>query len=551
MLVALAVCAVAPVAASAQSYAITNAKIVTVSGATIDKGTIVVRNGLIDAVGANITPPADAQVFDATGLTVYPGFIDALTTLGLAQATPGAGRGPGGGFQTAPTTVPTPSSNSNYPAGLRPEDSSFEDIRAGESQFEASRNAGFTTALTVGRTGIFNGQSAVIDLAGENVAAMVVRPEFAEHVSFVTIGGGVYPQSLLGTFAALRQMFLDAKRLQELQRQYEANPKGMRRPDADKSLEALFPVVNGKMPIVFNANSEREIIRAIDMINEFKLNGIIAGGQESWKVADRLKASNIPVLLSLNFPKRTTAGSPDADPEPLETLRLRADTPKGPAKLAAMGVKLAFQSGGLTSLADFFTNAGKAVENGLSRDAAIRAMTLGSAEILGVSDRLGSIETGKIANLTIVKGDVFAKERFVPQVIVDGKVFEQKEPVKPPPGGGRGFGGQRGGESGTTTLANVAGTYTVTVEIPGQPLPATLTFAQSGSALTGTMVSALGTTPLRDGKITATGFSCVITVQLGGQTVDVTVVGSVSGSLITGTMDSSLGSAPFSGTRTP
>src|ERR1700759_4018783 len=120
-----------------------------------------------------------------------------------------------------------------------------------------------------------------------------------------------------------------------------ADPKGMKRPDADKSLDALIPMLNGQVPAVFNANSEREIIRAIDLANEFKLKAIIAGGQESWKVADRLKAANIPVLLSLNFPRRTTASSPEADPESLAVLRMRAETPKGPARLAAAGVKFA------------------------------------------------------------------------------------------------------------------------------------------------------------------------------------------------------------------
>jgi imidazolonepropionase-like amidohydrolase len=555
LLLGAAICLFTGVAVNAQSYAITNAKIVTVSGATIDKGTIVVRNGLIESVGASVTPPADAQVFDATGLTVYPGFIDSLTSLGLAQAAPAQGRG--GGFQVAVpnTTVPTPTSNSNYPAGLRPEDRTFDDVRPGESQFDVNRSAGFTTVLTVGRAGIFNGQSAVIDLAGDNVSAMVVRSPFAEHVSFNTIGGGQFPVSLLGTFAALRQMFLDSARLQQIEQMYATNPKGMRRPDADKSLEALFPIVNGKMPVVFNANSEREIIRAIDMIREFKLNGLIAGGQEAWKVADRLKVANIPVLFSLNLPKRTTASSPEADPEDLETLRLRAETPKGPGRLATAGVKFAFQSNGLTQIGDFFTNANKTVEGGLNRDAAIRAMTLGAAEILGVDDRLGSIEAGKIANLTFVKGDLFGKDKFVPQVVVDGKVFEIKEPARP--SGGRGErGGGTGGPNGgggqnAATAANVAGTYAITVDVPEQPLTATLSFIQNGEALTGTMVSSLGTTPLRNGQVTATGFKFAATVQLGGQPLEVNVSGTVNGNQITGTMVSSLGSAPFTGTRTP
>lgn len=528
--------------ADAQSYAITNARVVTVSGATIEKGTVVIRNGLIEAVGPNLKPPADAQVFDASGLTVYPGFIDALTNLGLSAGPPPPVRGPGGPVTSTVTVTP---SNSNYPAGLRPEETAERDLRGGDAQFETNRNAGFTTVLTTGRTGIFNGQSAVINLSGDSVSAFVIKSPFAQHVSFTTVGGGVYPASLLGTFSALRQMLYDAQRLQGMESQYAANPKGMKRPDADKSLEALFAVVNHQMPVVFNANTERDIIRALDLIKEFKLNGMIAGGQESWKAADRLKAANVPVLLSLNFPKRTTAASLDADPETLETLRLRAETPKGPAKLAAAGVKFAFESDNARSIGDFFINAGKAVEAGLSRDAAVRAMTLSSAEILGVSDRLGSIDPGKIANVVVVKGDLFGKDKYVAHVFIDGKYFDQKEPAKPTAPSGR------GNTETPSGLPNVGGNYAINIDIPGQPTPATLTLSQQGASLTGTLVSQLGTAPVRDGKVTADGFSFTGTVDFGGSQIDIIVRGTVNVNQISGTIDSPQGVVPFSGTRNP
>ncbi len=535
---------------NAQSYAIINAKIVTVSGATIDKGTVVIRNGLIESVGPNVATPADAQVFDATGLTVYPGFIDALTNLGMPAAQQRTG-GPGGGQAAAAAAAAAastaPTSNSNYQAGLRPEDEALTDLRAGESQFEAARNAGFTTVVTTGRTGIFTGQSVIFDLAGDSVSGMVVKTPYALHVTFTTTPGS-YPGSLLGTFSALRQIFLDASRQQEIERQYAANPKGMKRPDTDRSLEALFPAINGKMPVVFNANRDVEIVRALDLIKELKLNGIIAGGQEAWKFADRIKTQNVPVLLSLNFPKRTTASSPDADPESLETLRFRAETPAGVAKLAAAGVKIAFQSGGVTAIGDFFTNVGKAVEGGLSKDAAIRAMTLGSAEILGISDRTGSIEAGKIANLAVVKGDLLGKDKFVPTIFVDGKVFEQKEPPRPP-AGGRGSGGGPGGPP--AAAGSISGSYAITISVPGSPISGTFNFTQAGSALTGTMVSDAGSSAIRDGKVTGNGFTFATTVPFGGNNIDITVNGSVTGTTISGTIDSPAGAVPFSGTKNP
>lgn len=561
LLLLAALCLLSTTDISAQSYAITNARIVTVSGATIEKGTVVVRNGLIEAVGANLKAPADAEVFDATGLTVYPGFIDGMTNLGTPAPQTGGQGGPGGGGggflaqmaaqqqqqQQLQQSLP------NYPVGLRPERDVLDEVRATESTFETARNAGFTTVVTTGRGGLFNGQSAIVNLAGDNVSSMVVKAPFAHHFTFTTIGGGVYPASLLGTFSALRQMLLDAQRLQELQKAYAADPRGMPRPPVDRSLEALIPVVNRQIPIVFNANNENEIVRTLDLIKEMNIRGIIAGGQEAWKQAARLKEQNVPVLLSLNFPKRTAAASPDADPESLTMLRFRAETPRGAARLAQAGVKFGFQSGGMTSLADFFANAAKTTENGLSRDAAIRAMTLGAAEVLGIDNRTGSIEPGKIANLTLVRGDLLAREKFVPKVIIDGKVFDIREPVRPAGGpGGRGPGAPGAGAPPAANVPNIAGSYTINIDIPGQPTQATLTFVQQGNTFTGQMASAsFGTSQIRDGKIATDGFSFTTVVDFGGQTIQVTATGRIAGASISGTMDSTAGSAAFSGTKNP
>jgi imidazolonepropionase-like amidohydrolase len=528
------------------AYAITGAQIVTVSGANISRGTIVVRDGLIEAVGESVRVPADAVVIDGAGLTVYPGFFDANTSLGLAAPPTPRPAGQGGGqAQIAQPQSTQPQSNSNYPDGLQPEESAIERLKAGEAQFETNRNAGFTTVLTVSREGVFNGQSAVINLAGETVSEMIVRPAFAEHFSFVTLRSGQYPTSLMGTFSALRQMLLDAQRLQENRNAYAKNPRGMRRPEADKSLDALLPVLNRQMPIVFNANTEIEIVRALDLAKEFNLNAIISGGQEAAKVANRLKEQNVPVLLSLNFPKRTTTASPEADAESLELLRRRAETPKTAGRLAAAGIKFAFQSGGMTSIGDFTSNANKAIENGLPKDAAIRAMTLSAAEILGVADRLGSIERGKIANLTVTRGDIFGKDKTITHVFVDGKLFEQKEKPKTPTPTPTAGGAQ------PAATANVGGNYSITIEIPGQSLGGTLALTQQGETLTGNLQTQLGTTPVKDGKVTAEGFTFTTTVEFGGSTFDLFVTGRVSGNEISGTMTSPQGAIPFRGTKTP
>ncbi|MDQ3635313.1 MAG: amidohydrolase family protein [Acidobacteriota bacterium] len=518
------------------SYAITNADVVLVSGPTITDATIVIRDGLIESVGKNISIPADAKVFDGRGLTVYPGFFDTNTDLGIQKAPPTRGG------QNAQSNQPQ--SNSNYPESLRPEQTAAEKLKAGEAQFAAQRNNGFTTVLTVEDSGIFEGQSAVINLAGDSVSSMIIRSPFAQHVAFRTERGGQFPSSLMGTFAALRQMFLDAKRLNEIQKMYDKNSRGMKRPEKDTALEALMPIINGQMPIVFNANTEREIIRVVDLAKEFNLRAIISGGSEAGRVADRLKAQNIPVLLSLNFPKRTLTENKEADPESLETLRLRAEVPKTAAKLKQAGVKFAFQSGELKNIGDFWGNAEETTKNGLAKSDAIRAMTLDAAEILGVKNQLGSIETGKIANLVVMKGDIFADDKTITHVFIDGKVFEMpKKPEKKP-------GDDTTGETGK--IVQVGGTWTLTIAAPGQSIDAQLVLDQQGNVLTGTMNSTFfGSATIKNGTATANGFSFDATISIGGQEINTSFNGTVSDNKMEGTVSLQEDAATFTGTKNP
>lgn len=525
------------------TYAITNARIVTVSGDAIARGTVVIRDGLIAAVGANAATPADARIIDGAGLTVYPGLIDANTTLGIPAAAPSPGAGGAGGV--APGTVNIvaaqstgfSSPNSTQPVGLQPEILATDIIRTGGDAFENARNAGITSALTAPREGIFIGQSAFINLAGETPQGLVVRSPVALHVGFTPLRTGEYPASLLGVFSAIRQTLLDARRYEEAIATYERNPRGLRRPDQDKSLAALLPVLKGEMPVVMNANTEREINRALDLAQEFKLRAIISGGAESAAVAQRLRTANVPVLLSLNFPRRTTAAAPEADPETLRLLRQRVAAPKAAAALQAAGVRFAFQSGGLTNMSDFLANAAKAVENGLAADEALRAMTLRPAEFYGVANRLGTIETGKIANLTVTRGDIFSRDRRITNVFIDGRPVELK-PVT------------AGGASAAT---GASGTWSVLIKVGELPeIPITLTLRDEGGNLGGSISGELGSSSISSASLGATGeikFNVPVTLQ--GQSGDAIFNGTVSGNTMRGSVQiPNRESGSFTGSRT-
>jgi hypothetical protein len=379
------------------------------------------------------------------------------------------------------------------------------------------------------------GQSALINLAGSTPQEMIVRSPIAMHVGFTPLRGVGYPNSLLGVFASLRQMLLDAGQYREAKQIYERSPRGVRRPSTDRSLEELIPVLDGRMPVVFHADREREIRRALDLADEFKLKVIIAGGGESWKVVDRLQKGDVPVLLSLNFPRRTTAQMPEADPEPMRVLRDRVDAPKTAVRLASAKVRFAFQSGGVTNFSDFVANAGKTIENGLLVPDAIRALTLRPAEIFGVADRLGSIEVGKIANLTVMRGDLFDRNSRVAHVFIDGQPVDLRSAATTP-GQGRGV---------------ADGTWTVKVDLGTAEHSVTFALQQEADQLRGNMQGPLGSGEIANASVSAAGeirFTVPVTVE--GQTAEATFAGRITGDEIRGTVTIP-GRTPgsFSGTR--
>lgn len=518
------------------TYAITNARIVTVSGAVIERGTVVIRNGLIAAVGANVSAPPDARIIDGNGLTVYPGLIDSYTDLAVPEASPAPSPAPGGGpaFLALTSQRPAAGPNSTQPPGLQPEVRVEEVIRPGGTEIEASRSAGITTALTAPRSGIWMGQSALINLAGETPQQMIVRSPVAMHVSFTPLRG-TYPGSLLGVFATLRQMMLDAQRYRDSLQIYERAPRGTRRPETDRSLEALVPVVDGRMPIVMLANSEREISRALDLAAEFKLRLIIAGGREADRLAERLVKQNVPVLLSLNLPRRTTAAVPEADPEPLRVLRDRVEAQQTAGKLAKAGVRFAFQSGSLTNISDLMVNAGRVIENGLTANDALRAFTIWPAEILGVQNQLGSIETGKIANLTVTRGDLFDRNSRMAHVFIDGRPVDLR-----PPG------------SGGPARSNLSGTWTVNLNLGSQgERTITLNLQQEGDRLSGSISGPLGAGEISNASTTSGGeVRFTVALNLEGQTKEATFTGRLANNEIRGNV-AIVGSAPgtFTATR--
>ena len=404
--------------------AIRNARIVPVSGSPIEGGIIVLANGLIKAVGAKVEVPPEAVIIDGTGLTVYPGLFDALTDLGMA-ATPAATASSGqGGGQGAPRVGGRAIRGPEDRPGSTPWVQAADEFRADDRKIDAWRNGGVTTVVTAPRGGIFPGQAAVVNLSGERREDAIVRGAAAVPLSMSPpAGGGTFPGSAMGVIAYVRQVLLDTRHSTELTRRYEQDPRGKARPEHDRTVLALQAALQAKVPFLLPAVNQMQIDRMITLSREFEVPTVLYGVHEGYAAAARLARAKVPVLVSAKWPEKPKDADPDAD-ELLETLELRDRAPGTPAALAAQNVPFAFYSDGLAGPAEFLANVRKAVKAGLPAEAALRALTLGAAQIYGVQDRLGSLEAGKIANLVVVQGDLFGDKSTDKHVFVDGRRFE-------------------------------------------------------------------------------------------------------------------------------
>jgi imidazolonepropionase-like amidohydrolase len=407
------------------AFAIRNARVVTVSGATIERGTVLIRDGLIRQVGAKVDVPADAWVIDGEGLTVYPGLIDSLSTLGIPEAGPAEEPAPQRPATPAPQRraeprVQGPEDRPATTSWLRAADL----LKPNDPLIERARSAGFTTAVTFPERGIFAGQGAVIDLAGEKPGEMVVSAPAGMYLTLTTAGFRTYPGSLMGVIAYIRQVYLDAAHYQLARAWYASHPNGVKRPDYDRALEGVLETPRILLP----AARAVEIERMLKLAADLKQPTVLYGGHEAYRETEALRQSGTPVLVSLKWPEREKEADP-ADIDSLRTLEFRDHAPSTPAALAKAGCRFAFYTGGVPTR-DLTKAVKRALEAGLSTADAVRAFTLSPAEIYGVAGRLGSIDPGKIANLLVTDGELFQEKTKVKYIFVDGVKFE---PVPEPP----------------------------------------------------------------------------------------------------------------------
>jgi len=400
-------------------FAIVGGKVIAAPGRECAQATVIIRDGVIETMGEGIAAPPDALVVDAAGKTIFAGLIDACSHWGFDPALRRSEAGP-----PAPEDLASEALVATKPdnrKGVTPEFTVASALKGDDANAEVWRRAGFTAHLIAPEGGIVVGRSAAVSLSGGPPREALLSADFGQHVSFRPPAGAEYPRVLMGGVAHARQLFLDAQHQRRLNDQAL---HGRRRLHFDPALEALSPVLTGQKPVVLEADTQDEIHRALDFAREFNLRPIISGGLQAWKVADRLKAERVAVILRAGF------AEPNEDAEKnlstrarLERNRVRHEQRQNPGRLHAAGVRFAFGSLGTTP-DQFQSNLRAAIDAGLDPAAALAAVTTTPAELLGLDRTLGSIEPGKAAHVVIAEGGPFDFSPRVRTVFADGIRFD-------------------------------------------------------------------------------------------------------------------------------
>ena len=393
-------------------YAITDAKIVVGDGKIIEKGTIVLRDGLIVAVGKDVKAPADARILSGEGLTVYPGLVDASAKTGMPAAADYPKEARGGNY-----AVPKVRADIAATALYKPDPAATE----------ARRKLGFGAMLVAPQVGLFKGTSALFSTGPEtDVAQLTIKPVVASHIDWAAEDASDgYPESLMGSIAAIRQFLFDVADADGKMLMYNKISRKTVRPVVSRQILAFRSTNLPYEPLIIAADSAADMRRAIKLSQEFRFHLIIEGGREAYKIASELKAADASILLSTALPEPPKLKKGEEDPTTLEGFRYRASVPRTAAALAKAGVPFAFTTKGLENVADFPKNVRKFIAAGLTEDAAVEAATTGAARILKVDRQLGTLEVGKIANVVGVSdGTLFGPKSKVKYVFVDGKQAE-------------------------------------------------------------------------------------------------------------------------------
>ncbi|MCH8923084.1 MAG: amidohydrolase family protein [Planctomycetes bacterium] len=461
-------------------HALVGGRIVVAPGRVIERGTLVVRDGVIVAVGVDVKPPADARVWKLDGKTIYAGLIDAYSELTgdaatKAEAAVAKGKGSGGYWNV--NVVPQTRAGAFYAADA-----------ALNKKF---RSQGVTARLIAPTAGVIKGTSAIVSTGDDDPSRTVIKQQVALHAKLTVKRGDrkQYPNSPMGAVALFRQAFYDAQWYTKAWRAYDGDPL-LARPERNAALEVLQHYPQTKLPVVIDASNERYFLRADRFGREFGLNVIVRGSGREYRRLEAIRRSGRAVIVPLNFAKAPNVATPEAALGVSLSRLMHWDiAPENPARLDRAGVTIALTAHGLSDPGKLLAAVRTAIERGLPADSALRALTTTPAKLLGVDDRLGTLETGKAASFVITDGDLFAKKTKLLETWVDGRRYEV---VK-------------------SSDVDVRGTWQVTIQSPaGKQQTVTLHLSGKPGSLSGEIVRGKAKHKLRRAGLLGSRFSCTL-----------------------------------------
>lgn len=507
-----------------RAWAVKDCRIVTQAGAPIVKGTVVIRDGLIQAVGETVAIPEDAEVIDGNGLTAYPGLTDSLGNALLKLPE-----------QTYDQTKVLTGQYTDEDRGIKPGLKAFDHFEITKSTLEKYHKAGFTAAQVLPERGVFTGQASVFSLSDTDKNIGMILRDTCLGVGFSVSSFMIYPSSLMGVVAMIRQEFSDAAYYDRHSDRWMKEMRGISRPEYSVKQDLLSDYAAGRKPVVFFCRNQNDIRRAIGLADELKLDYFICDlGNEAFRTIPELKKAKARVLLPLTFKIPSTSIHAQKGNEEREKAEKELYV-KNPARIAEAGIPFAFSSLGTDDADSLMEAIRKAIENGLPQEKALDALTVKAAEFIGLPKALGTIEAGKIANLALVDGEILAKDSKVKFVFADGKKFELKEPEV---------------KEGAQPTVNITGKWEISIEEAGLKL--NMDFVQEDAALSGKLTTPFGIFDFSGGTVSGNEIYFEMNISVGGQDIDLYFTGVVEDDRMTGTVvQGTEGSTQFTARRIP
>ncbi len=448
-----------------------NAHITVRPGTTIDKGSIFIEDGLIKEVGSAVAIPADAKVVDGDSLFVYAGFIAPLSHVGIPRPKENNER----------PRVKRPGYPPNDVAGITPERNTEAVYSASEGNIDAMRKEGFGIAHSVPYGRMMPGKGAVISLNGKSFNESVLRKE-ASLMGSLTGTRGVFPATTIGVMSKWREMFENARLAMAHMKAYQANPRNKKRPSHDAAVSALFPVIEGDMPVFFLANTHVDIHRVIQLQKDLGFDLVLGEIEQGYMALDAIGSHAKMSLISLELPeaikeeedktkdekdnKETKEVSKEAEHLKKRKKETVERYEKQAGDFAAGNIPFSFSYLEVKPK-DIMTNVKRMIKSGLSEDVALAALTTSAAEAIGVDNVAGTIEKGKIGNLVVSTKPLFSEDAKIKFIFVDGKQYEMDIKEKKKSGGGE-------------VAVDLVGVWDYEIDIPGMLPKGTMTFSKDG-----------------------------------------------------------------------